>query len=345
MTLAEQVKREARRLGFSAVGIARVDASTPGPGPGPGPGQPGAASPGQSLPALLHARLSEWLERGYHGSMQWLARDPERRSDPRRLLPDCRTVISLGLNYYTERDADERPGHGRIARYAWGDDYHRVLRDRLAVLAAFLHARRPDARTKVYVDTGPVMEKAWAQQAGLGWIGKHSHLVSADYGSWLLLGEILTTLDLDPDEPATDLCGSCSRCIQACPTGAIPEPYVLDARRCLSYLTIELRHGEEIPADLAAKMGNRIFGCDDCLDACPYNLQAVPTAEPAFQPRPTTVAPVLEDLARCTEAEFLARFRHSPVSRPRFNGFMRNVRIALRNLLGSKAPDPLHHPR
>lgn len=314
MSLSEDLKREAHRLGFSAVGIGRVDA-------------PEASS----LPDRLRARLTEWLRRGYHGTMQWLAREPARRADPRLVLPGCRSVISLGINYYTADRADEGAGRGRIARYAWGEDYHQVLRERLERLAAFLHARCPEARSKVYVDTGPLMEKAWAQEAGLGWIGKHSNLVSHQYGSWLLLGEIVTTLELEADEPGSDLCGSCSLCIQACPTGAITEPYVVDARRCISYLTIELRHAEEIPAELADRMGNRIFGCDDCLDVCPYNHQAVPTTEAAFQPRASTLAPDLQALAHLPEPDFCAAFHTSPLKRPKYAGFLRNVRIALRN--------------
>ena len=187
--------------------------------------------------------------------------------------------------------------------------------------------------TRSYVDTGPVMEKAWAQQAGLGWIGKHSNLVSTRFGSWLVLGEVLTTLELEPDEPAADLCGSCSLCIKACPTGAITEPYVVDARTCISYLTIEL-HGpdDEIPPELARKLGNRIFGCDDCLDVCPYNVNASPTAEPAFQPSPLTLSPNLADLARMNEQDFVPLFRTSPIRRAKYAGFLRNIRIALHNL-------------
>jgi epoxyqueuosine reductase len=176
------------------------------------------------------------------------------------------------------------------------------------------------------------MEKAWAERAGLGWIGKHSNLVSADHGSWLVLGEILTTLDLPPDTPATDLCGSCSLCIQACPTQAIVEPYVVDATRCISYLTIEFRGGrEEIAAPLAARMGNRIFGCDDCLDVCPFNLRAEPTTDVAFQPSPATLEPRLQDLAELTEGAFVERFRGSPIRRATLRGIQRNVAIARDN--------------
>lgn len=338
MSLAEQIKQEAHTLGFDAVGISRVEDDgsrcevrgarlTANP-----ESQTSNFEPRTSLPGLLRARLSEWLRRGYHGAMDWIARDPARRADPAQVLPDCRSVIIAGMNYYTGHQADERPGHGRIARYAWGRDYHDVMRERLEQLEARIKALAPDARTRSYVDTGPVMEKAWAQQAGLGWIGKHSNLVSTGFGSWLLLGEILTTLKLEPDEPAADLCGSCTLCLKACPTGAITEPYVVDARRCISYLTIELhKPGDEIPAGLAPKLGNRIFGCDDCLDICPYNVNATPTTEPAFQPAPLSLAPDLDRLAVMDARQFASVFRGSPVKRARHAGFLRNVHLALRN--------------
>jgi epoxyqueuosine reductase len=219
-------------------------------------------------------------------------------------------MISVGMNYYTDNRANEQPGMGRIARYAWGKDYHTVMSQRLAQLEAKIAALVPGVTTKTYVDTGPLMEKAWAQQAGLGWIGKHSNLVSSDCGSWLLLGEILTTLDLTADEPATDLCGSCSLCIQACPTGAIVEPYVVDAKLCISYLTIELRGEREVISDeLASQMGNRIFGCDDCLDVCPFNLRADATSEPAFTPTPWSRAPCRDRLSQIGEQEFSTSFK------------------------------------
>lgn len=313
MTLSEAIKYEATTLGFDAVGISQV----------PLP-DPAARS--------LVDRLREWLRQGYCGAMAWITRDPERRADPQLALAGCRSIISVGQNYYTDRQADESPDHGRIARYAWGQDYHDVLGPRLEQLAARIRQLAPEAHTRWYVDTGPVMEKAWAQQAGLGWIGKHSNLVSTRFGSWLLLGEILTTLELDPDEPGVDLCGSCTLCIRACPTGAITEPYVVDARRCISYLTIELpRTGDPIPEEFRGKVGNRIFGCDDCLDVCPYNVQATPTAEPALQPSPHTLAPRLVDCAGLTESEFTTRFRHSPIRRAKHGGFLRTVSLAMEN--------------
>ena len=241
-------------------------------------------------------------------------------------------MVSVGMNYYTDNRANEQPGMGRIARYAWGKDYHTVMSRRLSQLEAKIAALAPGVTTKAYVDTGPIMEKAWAQQAGLGWIGKHSNLVSAECGSWLLLGEILTTLELEQDEPATDLCGSCTLCIQACPTNAIVEPYVVDARLCISYLTIELRGGREVISnDLAAQMGNRIFGCDDCLDVCPFNLRADATNEPAFTPTALTLAPSLQSLAQIDRESFATAFKESPIKRAKQSGLLRNVVIAQDN--------------
>ncbi len=339
MSLSETIKHEARALGFDAVGISRVVPSPQRTDAGDQPDPLPASSPpsggegrGEGTSCLFVERLMEWLRRGYHGVMAWMERDPQRRADPTLVLPGCRSVISVGMNYFTGQQANEGPGYGRIASYAWGHDYHRVLGNRLEQLEDRIKALAPKARTRSYVDTGPVMEKAWAQQAGLGWIGKHTNLVSTQFGSWLLLGEILTTLDLDPDEPAEDLCGTCALCIKACPTGAIVEPYVVDARRCVSYLTIELRSSEEaIPDDLAIKMGNRIFGCDDCLDICPYNIQAQPTEEPAFRATPLTLAPSLQELAELDEPSFTAMFHKSPIRRTKLAGLRRNVSIACDN--------------
>lgn len=329
MTLSSAIKQEARVLGFDAVGISRVAGSSR-----LSAGHPHALSPAPDtlLPYLLLSRLTEWLRRGYHGTMAWMRRAPEKRADPGQVLRGCRSIVSVGLNYLTDHRADERPGHGRIARYAWGRDYHQVIGDRLKQLEQRIRSLAPEAETRTYSDTGPIMEKAWAEQAGLGWIGKHSNLVSAEYGSWLLLGEILTTLDLEPDEPATDLCGSCSLCIQACPTGAIAEPYVVDATRCISYLTIELRGDHSvIPDPLQPHLGNKIFGCDDCLDVCPFNLRAEPTREPAFQPTALTLAPHLDELAQMDEPAFAALFKGSSIRRAKHAGFLRNVEIAQRN--------------
>ena len=329
MSIAEAIKREARALGFDTVGISRIDGSGQPPVELPSSLSP---DPNTPLSHRLFSRLAEWLRLGYHGTMAWMTRDPSRRSDPQLVLPGCRSMVSVGMNYYTDNRANEQPGMGRIARYAWGKDYHAVMLQQLTQLEAKIAALAPGVTTRAYVDTGPIMEKAWAQQAGLGWIGKHSNLVSAEYGSWLLLGEILTTLDLKEDEPATDLCGSCTLCIQACPTGAIVEPYVVDAQLCISYLTIELRGGREVISDeLASQMGNRIFGCDDCLDICPFNLQADATNEPAFVPTPLTLAPNLQALAQLSAESFAATFKGSPLKRAKLGGLLRNVGIAEEN--------------
>ena len=306
MTLTEQVKRKALDLGFQAAGVSRVTSDRP-----------------------ESARLAEWLAGNYHGEMSWMAQTAAKRKNPALLLPGIRAIVSLGMNYYTDDRPDDAPGHGRIARYARGKDYHRVIGERLDSLAAFLKTEAPDSRSLAYVDTGAVMEKAWAQRAGLGWIGKHSNLVSGQYGSWLLLGEVLTTADLSPDEPGADLCGTCTLCIKTCPTGAITEPYVVDARRCLSYLTIEQKG--EIPAELQPALGNYIFGCDDCLDVCPYNHQATPTPEPAFRATPWTLNPDLDTLGRQSLEEFQAAFQGSPVRRATHEGLRRSVAIAKKN--------------
>ncbi len=332
MSITAAIKQEARALGFDAVGITHVSSEKT---------QPVACDQENSAPLSLKTtvprrlfdRLTEWLRRGYHGTMTWIERSPHKRADPEQVLPGCRSIISLGINYLTEHRANEQPGYGRIARYAWGSDYHKLFDSRLRQLERLIHKMAPDAETRSYSDTGPIMEKAWAEQAGLGWIGKHSNLVSAEYGSWLLLGEVLTTLELEADEPATDLCGSCTLCIQACPTKAIVEPYVVDANRCISYLTIELRGDEvAIPHELQAGMGNKIFGCDDCLDVCPFNLQAEPTQENAFQPSNWSLSPDLDELSKLDEMTFATVFRQSPIRRAKLHGLHRNVTIAQRNL-------------
>ena len=328
MSLTEVIKQEARALGFDAVGVAPV--SDEQEAVGPGDGQP---HPVQS-PFLrrLFDRLTEWLRQGHHGTMAWLERTPEKRADPRQILPGCRSVISVGMTYLTDYRANEQPGYGRIARYAWGKDYHKVMSNKLKQQEARISNLVPEAHTRSYVDTGPIMEKAWAERAGLGWIGKHSNLVSADHGSWLLLGEVLTTLKLSRDEPATDLCGSCSLCIQACPTNAIVQPYVVDATRCISYLTIELRgDGNLISPDLQQGMGNKIFGCDDCLDVCPFNLRAEPTHATTFQPSTVALAPSLDELSRLDEQTFITLFQQSPIRRAKIHGFRRNIAIAQHN--------------
>lgn len=294
---------EARALGFTHVGIC--------------PAVPDAAATG---------RLKLWLERGYHASMAWMAARAEERSDPSRVLPGARSIISVACNYFTPHVHLNEAGCGKVSRYAWGDDYHEVVGARIKLLAEWLTRTYPGERSVWYVDTGPVMEKVWAARAGIGWIGKHANVITPDMGSWVFLGEIITTADLPPDEPAVDHCGTCALCIEACPTGAIVEPYVVDSGRCLSYLTIEHR-GQVDPA-LHDRYDGWMFGCDACQDVCPWNLKfAAETEERRFQPRPGHVSPALDDVLEMTAAEFAERFRGSPIRRAKLEGLTRNARI------------------
>ena len=285
------------------------------------------------------AGLGGFLDEGYHGDMAWLAESAERRSAPRALWPGVRSVIALGMNYGpTQNPLGQRElcDRGNVSVYARGEDYHKSMKRRLKRLAGDIH-RRYGAEVKVFVDTAPVMEKPLAQTAGLGWQGKHTNLVSRDFGSWLFLGEIFTTLDLAPDTAEADRCGSCRACLEICPTDAFPAPYRLDARRCISYLTIEYKG--HIPRQFRAAMGNRIYGCDDCLAVCPWNKFARRTRHFAFAPRAELTAPRLVDLASLDEAGFRQVFAGSPIKRTGRDRFVRNVVIALGNS-GDRAAVP-----
>lgn len=276
-------------------------------------------------------RYRDALGAGHHGTMDWLARDPERRTSPDSLWPAARTAIACGLNYGPDRDPLPElaeTGRGYLSVYARHRDYHDVLKGRLKELAGWIAARF-SAEVKVFVDTAPILEKPLAERAGLGWQGKHTNLVSRSFGSWLFLGEILTDLELPVDEPEGDHCGSCRRCLDVCPTGAFPAPYRLDARRCISYLTIE--HKGPIPRALRPLMGNRIYGCDDCLAVCPWNKYARATHELKLRARDDLVMPPLADLARLDDAGFRQRFSGSPVKRIGRDRFVRNVLIAIGN--------------
>jgi epoxyqueuosine reductase len=280
---------------------------------------------------LSGERLRAFVEAGRHGTMGWLADRLDERADPRTLWPDVRSVIMLGMNYGPEGDplatlADREAGN--ISVYARGRDYHDVIKGRLKELAQIV-ARDHSAEVKVFVDTAPVMEKPLAAAAGLGWQGRHTNLVSRELGSWLFLGAIFTDADLPADAPERDHCGSCRACLDACPTDAFPAPYQLDARRCISYLTIE--HAGPIPAAFREPMGNRIYGCDDCLAACPWNKFAQAAREAKLQARPDLTAPRLAELARLDDAAFRALFSGSPVKRIGRDRFLRNVALAIGN--------------
>ncbi|MBV9999547.1 MAG: tRNA epoxyqueuosine(34) reductase QueG [Verrucomicrobia bacterium] len=270
-------------------------------------------------------RFLAWLREGHHGDMHWLARDPHRRTDPRRVLPGACSVVVVAANYY--QGGSFRMGPGRFARYAWGMDYHDVLLPKLRQLADFLRER--GGSQKCYVDTGPVLERDFASESGVGWQGKSTLCLNERLGTWFFLGTILTTLALEPDPPARGHCGSCRRCLDACPTGALTAPYRLEATRCLSYLTIE--HQGSIPEEFRPALGDRVYGCDDCLEACPWNRFAAQARELQFY----ETAPVrdfsLNRLATLSEDDFRVLFRRSPVKRLKWRRFMRNVCVALGN--------------
>ena len=283
------------------------------------------------LGAEARARLAAFLAAGQHGDMGWMAERTEQRSQPSVLWPEARTVIALGLSYAPEGDALaalERRDRGNISVYARNRDYHDVLKGKLKHLAQFVAARF-GADAKVFVDTAPVMEKPVAELAGLGWVGKHTNLVSRAHGSWLFLGEVFTTLEIAPEARPAGGCGRCERCLKICPTDAFPAPYQLDATRCISYLTIE--HRGPIPLELRAKMGNRIFGCDDCLAVCPWNKFARVARDAKLRPRDDLAAPSLAELAGLDDAAFRARFAGSPIKRIGRNRFVRNVMNAIGN--------------
>ncbi|MBZ9738048.1 MULTISPECIES: tRNA epoxyqueuosine(34) reductase QueG [unclassified Mesorhizobium] len=321
------IDAEARRAGFAAIAVTAPDA----------------------IP-LAPARLAEFVADGFHGSMDWIAETIARRSEPSTLWPDVRSIVVLAMNYGPDEDPREvlaRPDRGAISVYAKNRDYHEVIKGRLKEIAGKIVART-GGDVKVFVDTAPVMEKPLAEAAGLGWQGKHTNLVSREHGSWLFLGTIFTTAELEPDKPEIDHCGSCRACLDACPTDAFPAPYRLDARRCISYLTIENKG--PIPHEFREKIGNRIYGCDDCLAACPWNKFARAASETKLAARDDLREPPLVELLRLDDAAFRAFFSGSPIKRIGRDRFVRNVLIAagnsgeqslagtVRSLLGDASP-------
>jgi epoxyqueuosine reductase len=304
--IKNEIAARARAEGFHVVRFATADA---------------AANNRESLTA--------YLAQGRHGGMEWMEARADQRADPKALWKGAKSVVVLGLNYGPDHDPLAvlgRKERGAISVYAAGDDYHDLVKKKLKAVAGEIF-RRHGAQVKVFVDTAPVMEKPLAQKAGMGWQGKHTNLVSREFGSWLFLGSIFTDLELPPDEAETDHCGACRACLDVCPTEAFPAPYQLDARRCISYLTIE--HKGPIPRELRARMGNRIYGCDDCLAVCPWNKFA--QVSHALNPREELKAPRLKELARLDDAQFRALFRKSPIKRIGRDRFVRNVLIAIGN--------------
>ncbi len=307
-SLKEAIRARARAEGFDVVGFAEPQ-----------------------LPDNAAEDLKEFLDQGLHGDMAWMASNAERRADPNNLWDLARSVITIGVNYAPNSDpmaALNAPAHGAISVYAQGADYHDILKRKLKRVASWI-AESHAAEVKIFVDTAPVMEKPIAHASGIGWQGKHTNLVSREFGSWLFLGSIFTTLDLAPDAPEQDHCGTCRNCLDICPTRAFPAPYRLDARRCISYLTIE--HKGHVAPEFREAIGNRIYGCDDCLAVCPWNKFAQDAREISFAARPELEHPMLSDLAGLDDATFRALFRKSPVKRIGRDRFVRNVLIAIGN--------------
>lgn len=305
--LTRELKQRAGELGFSLSGVCQA-----------------VAPPGAE-------RLDQWLAAGYAGQMHYLADRRDAYGDPRHVLDGARSILMLAMNYRTAEPLAPGAGQGRVSRYAWGDvDYHDLIRDRLDALAEFLRERMPAARVRGVVDTAPLLEREFAQLAGLGWIGKNTLLLNRHEGSWFFLAALLTDVELAYDQPhETDHCGTCRACLDACPTDAFPQPYVLDASRCVSYLTIELR--DAIPVELRRGVGDWLFGCDVCQDVCPWNSHAPATRETAFQPQPDTNPLDLIPLFDLDDESFCTRFRHTPLWRPRRRGLLRNAAIVLGN--------------
>lgn len=314
-SLTHEIKSFGSRLGFNHVGIAPPDVS------------------------IWGKRFRGWLEQGFEGEMRFLARDIDRRTDPLSIFPDVKSMIVVSMNYFPgegHRECLDHPSKGYIANYALNEDYHPMIESKLRELLQYIE-RLTDGRAhgKIYVDTGPVLEKAIAVMAGLGWMGKHSLLISHDSGSWLLLGMLLLDIEIDFERPMADHCGECVKCIEACPTKAIVAPYILDARRCISYLLGELKG--PIPLEMRTLIGNRIFGCDDCQWVCPWNRVAQPSKEIAFRPKEDLISPLLTDLMEVDEDKFQSMFYNSPIKRIKRRRFLRNLAVALGNSGDRKA--------
>ena len=302
-SFAEKIKLKASEIGFSKVGIV-------------------AAEP----LVAEEAHLSDWLSRGFQGEMAWMEREPEKRSDPRLLFPDARSIVVVALNYYTPHQHRSDDNSGKISRYAWGDDYHDVVREKLTELLSWIKLEDPTADGKICVDTAPMMDKAWAVRAGLGWLGKHSNVITKELGSWVFIGSLLLNIDLDYDtETIEDHCGTCTACLDACPTQAIVEPYVVDSRKCISYATIELR-GDELPPTVSDNLEGWIYGCDICQDVCPWNRFEQPTGEARFEPRNGQTDLSVTQIADMTHDDYVVRFRGTAIKRAKLSGLKRNAK-------------------
>jgi epoxyqueuosine reductase len=305
-TPSAQIKNRALDIGFQKVGIARAEVLTD-----------------------ERQRLEEWRRRGFHGEMPYMARDPEQRTNLQKIFPEARSVVAVAMNYYTSHQHVDDGNVGRVSRYAWGDDYHEVVGERLRELLSWIKQQWPGAEGKICVDIQPVMDKAWAVRAGLGWMGKHTNVITRDYGSWVFIGELVLNLELEYEEDQlADQCGSCTLCLDACPTGAIVEPYVLDANLCISHATIESR-AATIRAEVAERLDGWLYGCDVCQDVCPWNHTTPVTGEARFEPRERNVNASLVETLELTPESYAVRFRGSAMKRAKLTGLQRNARALL----------------
>ncbi|MGI9054455.1 MAG: tRNA epoxyqueuosine(34) reductase QueG [Pyrinomonadaceae bacterium] len=307
-SLTEKIKQKASEIGFHKIGIVRADA---------------LREEGE--------HLKEWLEKDFHGEMKWLEREPEKRSDPQILFPGAKSIIVVALNYFTPHAHEENSAKGKISRYAWGDDYHDVVKEKLRLLFDWIKSEKPESEGKICVDTAPIMDKAWAVRAGIGWLGKHSNVITKEYGSWIFIGELLLDFELEYDtEIVTDHCGTCTACLEACPTDAIVAPYIVDSNLCLSYATIEL-HSPELPTEITENLNGWLYGCDICQDVCPWNRFEKPTEETRFEPREGNVTADLEEILDLTPEEYAGRFRRSAMKRTKLGGLQRNADALRKN--------------
>lgn len=307
-SFTERIKQKALEIGFHKIGIARVEPLT---------------EEGE--------RLKDWLGKNYHGEMRWMEREPEKRISPELIFPGAKSMIVVALNYFTPHEHEQTDAKGKVSRYAWGDDYHDVVKEKLRELLAWIKTENTEADGKICVDTAPVMDKAWAVRAGLGWLGKHSNLITKDYGSWVFIGEILLNLELEYEtETVADHCGTCTACLDACPTGAIVSPFIVDSQKCLSYATIELRSSDFSP-EIKENLSGWLYGCDICQDICPWNRFEKPTGEARFEPREGNVSADLDEILSLSPEEYARRFRRSAMKRTKLGGLQRNAVALLEN--------------
>jgi epoxyqueuosine reductase len=298
----QRIKQKALEIGFDKIGIVRSNALE-----------------------IEAVNFENWLNKGFHGEMKWLEREPEKRSDPSLIFPEAKSVIVVALNYFTRHEHQESQDRGKISRYSWGDDYHDVVGEKLRELLNWIKSEVPEADGKICCDIQPIMDKAWAVKAGIGWLGKHSNVINRDIGSWFFIGEIILNLELDySDQIEQDYCGTCTLCIQACPTNAIVEPYTVDSKACISYATIELR-SPELPPEITKNLNGWLYGCDICQDVCPWNRFEKPSNEARFQPREGLVSPILDEILGLNDEQYTQKFRKSAIKRTKLKGLKRNA--------------------